>query len=145
MTSSAGKDAKIQCNGTSGNWSEIAARSAPPELTKAALDVTRYGDPANRRIGGLIDLTVDIETLYDGQATEPDWQSDLRDSYLNDTEVDFEFAPDRNAATLMKISFTGIVFDKSFGVDVDGEVTITYSVQISDATVPSYSSSAFSS
>jgi len=136
MTAGAGKDAKIQVNGMSGTWNVCDARDAPPELTKEALDVTHYGDEAQRRISGLKDASISIETIYDG--TDPAWQTDLRDSYNNGTTIDIEVSPDETASSIFIVKFKAKVFDLTPDQSVDGEVTITYDAQISDGNAPTF-------
>jgi predicted secreted protein len=136
MTASAGKDALIQVNGTSGTWTEADARDAPPELSKESLDVTTYGDEAMKRISGLKDTSLSIETIY--QDNDPVWQTDLRDSYDNGTPVDIEVALDRTAGTLFIVKFTGKVFSFTPDQTVDGEVTVTYEVELSDGNAPTF-------
>lgn len=95
--SEAGRQAKIQVNGTSGVFNELdIASEAAIELTNELFDTTRFGDEGIRRgAEGPLDTSIDI--TFFTQATQPTAATDLRDGALNGTEVQVEFSPDGNA------------------------------------------------
>lgn len=94
----AGKDFKIQVNGTSGNWNEVQlASDASSSISAELLDVTHVGDEALRRIQGVVDAGIDFEFFNENSPSEA--VTDLEDAALNGTEISVEFSPDGNASS----------------------------------------------
>lgn len=133
----AGKDFKIQVNGTSGSWTEVSiSGDASPSISADLLDVTQFGDDAMRRIQGLVDTGLELTVYTDtGQSTNSTGPvADLEDSVINGTEIQVEFSPDGNASggPTDVYAFTGIVESEDFSSSVDSEQTKDYSIQNSN-------------
>lgn len=125
----AGKDAKVQINGTSGNWNEPDTNDISPAFSPDNLDATRHGDDAPRRERGLNDTSIDLTVYTDPSNTA---FTDLQDSAIIGTDVDVEFAFDRNAGTPTVYAFTAKVSDFSPSNSVDGIETVSVTLENSD-------------
>lgn len=94
----AGRDAKLQVNGTSGTWNELAiTEEAALSLEQDLYDTTTFGQDGMER-GAEGPLDTSLEITANTQASQPTALTDIRDSALNGTEVDFEFSPDGNTS-----------------------------------------------
>lgn len=94
----AGRDAKLQVNGTSGSWNELAiTEEAALSLEQDLYETTSFGqDGVERGAEGPLDTSLEI--TFNTQASQPTAATDIRDSALNGTEVQFEFSPDGNTS-----------------------------------------------
>ena len=92
------KDAKLQVNGTSGSWNELdITEEAALALERALYETTAFGDEgAKRGASGVLDTN--LEVSFHAQANQPTAATDVRDSILNETEVEFEYSPDGNTS-----------------------------------------------
>lgn len=137
----AGKDFKIQVNGTSGTWNEVKAMSASPELTRDQGEIPRFGDDAQRRIALLQDNTVELE--IDVDASQPTGVTDLQNSVQNETVVQVEFSPDGNASggPTTVYAFSTLVESMSLDASADSEQTQSFTLNNEDGTTFSTSAS----
>lgn len=138
----AGREAKLQINGTSGSWNELAiTREASDELTRDLFETTTFGqDGVERGAEGPVDFSIDITCLR--QASQPTAWTDIRDAILNGTEIDIEFSPDGNASggPTDVVSASVKCESKSGSASVGSEQTQEATLVNSNGQKPSYGS-----
>jgi len=139
----AGREAKLQINGTGGSWNELAiTRETSDELTRDLYETTKFGqDGVERGAEGPVDFQIDITALR--PASQPTAWTDLRDSILNGTEIDIEFSPDGNASggPTDVVAAKVKAESKSGSASVGSEQTQECTVMNSDGNKPTYTGS----
>jgi len=135
MTKATGKEAKIQINGTSGNWNVLAdASTVDLSIEPNLQETTSFDDEAESRVVGITSASLSVEYYLDD--TDPTAQSDLRDGWINGTEIDVEYSPDENASNVQVYAFTALVSSFGPGTEVDSANTHSVDLEISDGNAP---------
>lgn len=108
-----GSDFKVQANGASGNWNEVIAKSASPEMSRTQEEIPEFGDDGQRRLQLLQDNTQELVVntkVSPNQAIE-----DLEDSVIQGGSVKLQWSPDGHAS-----GGPTRVYEAEFYVESDG-------------------------
>ena len=118
-----GKDGVIKAAATGGTPAALGeVKSFTIDESNETVDVTTLGNASRRRDPGLNDWSVQVEAHYDPEDTA---QTDL----IPGNKIDLELYPQNETTGMVKRSGTGIVASCSSGIEVEGKVSFSVSIE----------------